>query len=295
MIIGNVVGGLGNQMFQYACLRALGLDTAMPLAIVADTFVNYVGHNGLEIDRVFKLPIRQATRQELIELIGPWRTHPRMRRWLAHPTLSWLAGPNFIAEPSFSYWQGLKPAAQFGGYLHGYWQSARYFARHADIIRSDLAFKTDLCGVNRTLADRIGESASISVHVRRGDYVNNPKTLAVHGVCSLDYYLAALLRMTERYPGAQVYAFSDDPEWVQEWLLPRFPEMTVVAHNKGADSYIDMQLMSMCTHHIIANSSFSWWAAWLNPRLDKTVMAPKQWFAKNTDTADLLPAAWERI
>jgi hypothetical protein len=132
---------------------------------------------------------------------------------------------------------------------------------------------------------------AISLHVRRGDYANNPKTKATHGLCSLDYYQASVRQMAQKVARPHFFIFSDDMEWVQGNLKIDFP-CVFVEHNRGAESYNDMRLMSLCKHHIIANSSFSWWGAWLNPNMEKIVIAPRKWFASQTAVPDLFPAGW---
>ena len=295
MIISNLVGGLGNQMFQYACARSLSLELDLPLKFSTDTFSAYNAHNGFELARVFGLKLGIASGEDLVGLIGWGRSFPLARRALAKRPLSWLAGHRFLCEPHFKYWSALREHAREGGYLHGYWQSERYFACHAAHIRADFKFRDDLRGANLRIAHSIGQRTAISVHVRRGDYVSNAKTLAVHGTCSLEYYQAAIDTLLQRCPGALLVAFSDDPQWVSQVLQPRYPDMVLVDHNKGAESFNDMRLMSMCRHHVIANSSFSWWGAWLNPIPDKMVIAPSRWFANGTDPGDLIPDGWERM
>lgn len=295
MIVGNLVGGLGNQMFQYACARSLALDLGLPLKFSTDGFGAYNAHNGFELGRVFGLKLDIAGGRELGDLIGWGRQAPAVRRVLGKRTFSWLAGRRFLGEPHLRYWAALRERARLGGYLQGYWQSERYFAGHAARIRSDFAFHDDVSGANQRIAHDIGQRTAISVHVRRGDYVSNAKTLAVHGTCSPEYYHAAIETLLQRCLGARLFAFSDDPQWVSQVLQPRYPDLVLVDHNKGLDSYNDMRLMSMCQHHIIANSSFSWWGAWLNPRPDKTVIAPARWFANGRDTEDLIPESWERM
>lgn len=295
MIVGNLVGGLGNQMFQYACARALSLDLNAPLKFSTDTFGGYASHNGFELARVFGLKLDIANGKDLGRLIGWGRSLPVVRRVLAKRSFSWLAGRRFLGEPHFRYWPALRERARQGGYLQGYWQSERYFASHAARIRSDFGFHDDVSGANQRIADAIGQRTAISVHVRRGDYVSNAKTLAVHGTCSPEYYHAAIEALLQRCPGARLFAFSDDPQWVSQVLQPRYPDLVLVDHNKGLDSYNDMRLMSMCQHHIIANSSFSWWGAWLNPSPDKMVIAPARWFANGLNTEDLVPEGWERM
>ena len=158
-------------------------------------------------------------------------------------------------------------------------------------IRADFTFRLPLENKNAELAKQINQVNAVSLHVRRGDYVNNPKTTATHGLCSLDYYQASIRYVAERVQQPHFFIFSDDIDWVQSNLKIDFP-CVYVQHNRGAESYNDMRLMSLCRHHIIANSSFSWWGAWLNPRSEKIVIAPRKWFANQTDVQDLFPAGW---
>ena len=295
MIVCNLVGGLGNQMFQYACARALSLDLRVPLKFTTDNFGAYNSHNGFELDRVFGLKLEIASGKDLARLMGWRRSLLILRRALTKRPFSWLASQRFIAEPHFRYWPALLERARHGGYLQGYWQSERYFFTHAARIRTEFTFKDDFQGANLQIADAILQGSAISIHIRRGDYVSNPKALAIHGICPPDYYHAAIETLRLRCPGARLFAFSDDPQWVSQVLLPRYPDLVLVDHNKGKESYNDMRLMSMCHHHIIANSSFSWWGAWLNPKPDKMVIAPGRWFANGRDTCDLIPEEWERI
>lgn len=295
MIVANLIGGLGNQMFQYACSRALALDLQLPLKFSTDDFSAYNSHNGLELERVFGLKLQIVNSTELGQLIGWARHFPVVRRFLGKRSFSWLAGSRFFGEPDFRFWPVLQERARHGGYLHGYWQSERYFSNHATRIRADFSFRGELQGDNLRIAHSIQQGPSISIHVRRGDYVSNAKALAVHGICEPEYYHAAIDRLLRRCPDARLFAFSDDPQWVSQVLQPKFPNMMLISHNNGENSYNDMRLMSMCQHHIIANSSFSWWGAWLNPRSDKMVIAPARWFADGRDTQDLIPNSWDRI
>lgn len=267
----------------------------MPLKFSTDTFGAYNTHNGYELARVFGLKLEIASGEDLAGLIGWGRSFPLARRVLAKRPFSWLAGQSFLAEPHFRYWPALCERARQGGYLQGYWQSERYFASHAAHIRTDFTFRDDLSGANLRIAHAISQRTAISVHVRRGDYVTNSKTLSVHGACSLEYYHAAIGTLLLRIPDAQLVAFSDDPQWVSEVLRPHYPRMILVDHNNGIESYNDMRLMSMCRHHVIANSSFSWWAAWLNASPDKIVISPKRWFADGRLNPDLIPDSWLKI
>jgi hypothetical protein len=293
MIVCNLIGGLGNQMFQYACARALSLDLNFPLKFCTDSFYLYNAHNGFELANVFGLNIEIASDADLVRLIGKGRSLPILRRILAKKNFSWYAGRRFLREPDFGHFSNLFEQARNGGYLHGYWQSELYFSKHTESIRSDFAFKDELQGANFELANSIAQSCSVSLHVRRGDYVSNSKTLSIHGTCTPEYYFKAIDSMLKRFPDARFFAFSDDLLWVSQVLTPRYPSLVLVKHNEGPMSYNDMRLMSLCRHHIIANSSFSWWGAWLNSRPDKVVIAPAKWFADGRDIKYLIPVSWE--
>ncbi len=198
-----------------------------------------------------------------------------------------------MVEPHFHYWPGICNVP-LPNYLMGYWQSERYFADVAQTIRTDFTFRQPMIGRNHELVEEIGAVNAVSLHVRRGDYANNLRTKATHGVCPLDYYEAAIRYIAERVEAPHYFVFSDDMEWVRANLRIQLP-CSYVDHNQGAESYNDMRLMSLCKHHIIANSSFSWWGAWLNPCDDKVVVAPKNWFANSNDTKDLLPFGWATL
>ncbi|MDL5051364.1 alpha-1,2-fucosyltransferase [Oscillatoria amoena NRMC-F 0135] len=149
-------------------------------------------------------------------------------------------------------------------YIEGCFQSEKYFKQYENTIRKELSFKTKATGKNAELLEKIKSVNAVSLHVRRGDYVSNSETLKVHGVCGLDYYERAVKHIESVIDNPHFFLFSDEPEWVQQNLTLNHP-YEIINHNKGENSFEDMRLMSACNHHIIANSSFSWWGAWLNP------------------------------
>jgi hypothetical protein len=289
MIITNIIGGLGNQMFQYAAGRSLSLAKGTEFRLDVSDFLGYGLHQGFELQRVFNCPVPTATTSDVQTILG-WQASPIMRRLLAKHALSMFRRRGFVVEPSFNYWQGIKDIPA-DSYLAGYWQSERYFRDVAQTIRADFTFKSLPSPRNVELAEQIQQGNTVSLHVRRGDYVKNPKTTATHGLCSLEYYQSAIQYVIDRVERPSFYIFSDDPAWVRENMKIEHP-FVYVDHNHGAESYNDMRLMSMCKHHIIANSSFSWWGAWLNPNPDKIVVAPRKWFANNNDVSDLFPSGW---
>jgi hypothetical protein len=179
-------------------------------------------------------------------------------------------------------------------YLEGYWHSERYFVEHSANIRKELTVTAELMGRNRELADKLSVVNSVSVHVRRGDYVHNPTTNAYHGVCAPEYYHRAAEVIASSVVDPLFVVFSDEPGWAVQHLKFRFPVCHVT--DNGETPHEDLRLMSLCKHHIIANSSFSWWGAWLSANPDKIVIAPERWFNNPTiNTVDLTPVGWHRI
>lgn len=289
MIMVRLIGGLGNQMFQYAAGRALSLRQRSLLHLDVSDFDGYVLHNGFELSKVFACNPEIATEEEVRRFLG-WRASPFTRKILLRPSLALLHGARLVVEPCTSYWPGIGELSH-DAYLVGYWQSEKYFSDASAYIRADFAFRQSFSTQNAELAGKIGHTMAVSLHVRRGDYVSDSKTQAVLGLCSLEYYRSAIMYIADHVVRPEFFIFSDDVSWVKDNLEINFP-CTYVSHNCGAESYNDMRLMSLCRHHIIANSSFSWWGAWLNQSSDKIVVAPRKWFAKNDNVEDIFPAGW---
>lgn len=292
MILANIVGGLGNQMFQYAFARALSLRSGTPLKLAIDMFDSYAGHQGFELVRAFDIQAAVASPQELSDVLG-WRRRPSIRRLLAKLKWPMLMSRSFVAERFFRFHE-VSFAGPRVAYFHGYWQSPRYYEDHEASIRADFKFAQPLVGLNWQLAAEMAATESISVHIRRGDYLKNPRSRMIYALCDREYYMRAIEQIASRRPGARVFAFSDDPAWVESTFRLAFPNLTIIAHNKGIDSHFDMHLMSLCKHHVIANSTFSWWGAWLGARASQLVVAPQNWFVSGKDSEDLLPATWAR-
>lgn len=292
MIISNIIGGLGNQMFQYATGRALSINVKQSLTLDISGFNSYPLHNGFELQRVFKLPSSIASESDIAKVIGRFPALA-IRIGLPSKYLKLIAGQNYIKEPSFAYWDGLlKLSGNY--YLDGYWQSEKYFKDFSEQIRRDFVFRSEITDANKSTALQIKDSCSVSCHIRRGDYITNIKAYHTHGVCSLDYYVNSINLIKARLVNPRFFIFSDDQDWVKSNIT--FPENSVfVDGNHGTDSFRDMQLMSLCKHHIVANSSFSWWGAWLNPNESKIIIAPKKWFSVDIDDSDLIPDSWIRL
>jgi hypothetical protein len=147
---------------------------------------------------------------------------------------------------------------------------------------------------HQDLKKQIENVESVSIHIRRGDYVSNPVVNQIHGTCPLDYYYKAIDTITRKIENPHFFIFTDDPVWVQENF--KIPYTATIVRRDDQKDYEDLILMSSCKNHIIANSSFSWWGAWLNPRKDKLVISPAKWYpGADYDTRDLLPGSWITI
>jgi hypothetical protein len=292
MIISHLIGGLGNQMFQYAASRALSLERNVPLYLDIQDFEGYALHNGYELNRVFNINSQLASVDELKEVLE-WRAYSFIRKKLYRPQLSKFRGKRMFVDTQFRSWREVNDVPN-DCYLMGNWQTERYFSKFQKIIRDDFLFRLLPTGRNAALAEQICSEVGVSLHVRRGDYVANPSSLAFHGLCSLDYYRRAIDYISPRVANPVFYVFSDDIPWVRENLFIDYP-CHYVDHNKGDESYNDMRLMSLCKHNIIANSSFSWWGAWLNSQADKIVVAPESWALSDFDTSDIVPDTWIKM
>lgn len=292
MIILRLMGGLGNQMFQYAYGRAVAHRIGVELALdISDSTLTI--HQGFELNRVFGIQAKIAMESDIRNVLG-WQHSEIIRKVIRKSGLAfifkcWIDEPHFHFSPEML----LVPD---NTYLRGYWQSEKYFEDTVDLIRRDLTFRTPVSGLNVIISNQIQDDSysAISLHVRRGDYVNNSAVSQVHGACPAAYYYAAMQYLAERVKNPFFYVFSDDKDWISDHFEASYPHM-FVTHNRGESSYEDMRLMSLCRHHIIANSSFSWWGAWLNSDPEKIVVAPRNWFADESCGHDLFPRNWTAL
>jgi hypothetical protein len=181
-------------------------------------------------------------------------------------------------------------------YLEGYWQSEKYFKDIEEIIRTEFRIKIPPDPLTKQIGDEIISHESVSIHVRRGDYVSNPKTNQIHGVCDIPYYQKAIDEMCNKIDSPHFYVFSDDPQWVKTNITTPNAPIDFVTHNDASKNYDDLRLMSLCKHHIIANSSFSWWGAWLGKKKGQIVIAPSRWYnTKKSNYSDKLPTYWNTV
>lgn len=290
MIITNIIGGLGNQMFQYSIGMVLAhkhntellLDTRMFQRQNLRTF---------ELNEVFNIHSRAATDREIRQAIG-WKANKIIARLLREPRFAFLRGNNFFIEPVISYVKEVH-SLPADCYISGHWQSDRYFKNHESLIREQFRFKKSPEGKNKDFVQKIVGCNAVSLHVRRGDFISNAHTNATHGTCLAVYYDKAIRYIEDRVNNPVYFVFSDDMDWVKGNIRIN-NEHYFIDFNSGLESYNDMRLMSLCKHHIIANSSFSWWGAWLNQNKEKTVVAPEKWFANGASSHDHVPSSWHR-
>lgn len=284
MKIVNIQGGLGNQMFQYALY--LSLKKRYPNEVVrvdASHMASYKVHNGLELERVFGIKLDQASKNELLKVTLPiknYKLRSIIRRIL----------PSRKTEVS-DKGTNLDEIFRDGNlYLDGYWQNFRIFHPQVEKeIREAFIFKLPLGMQNEQLLKDIQlDDKSVSIHVRRGDYLNNKWYV---GLCGLDYYQLAIKYIQNNIDNPRFFIFSDDLNWINEKIIPLLGshKHQVVNWNRGLNSALDVMMMSKCRTNIIANSSFSWWAAYLNINPNKIVCAPKIWINNPGSTYRQMP------
>jgi len=289
MIIARLEGGLGNQMFQYAAGRRLAHRLDVELKLDASWFAKQTKRRyGLAEFRTrasvcspSEEKAANRTRWGLIgyglrRLLSPQRG-PRLR--LFRERRSYHFDPRVLSLPD-------------NVCLRGFWQCAQYFSDIGEIIREEFRMRVPPAGENQKLLHEISSCSSIGVHVRRGDYVRESAVYERYHHCTMTYYHQAVEHIVSRDSAAQIFVFSDDPCWARENLVFKQPTK-VVDHNGTDGPHEDLRLMTHCLHSVIANSSFSWWGAWLKRRPGGTVVAPKRWLRNGACSGgDLIPEQW---
>lgn len=284
MIIINIKGGLGNQMFQYALYSVLRAyrDDVM-ISTIDFEFAQTGLYKGIPehgatfiLKDIFDVECNIASHDVVQKYV--YMDNNMITRVLRHYKIN---KKGYFAEQqmedrSLNALLGLKNA-----FLDGYWQRFSYYEHMQEEIRRIFKFKKTLEGRNAELAREIGCTNSVSLHVRRGDYLKN----SLYAIQTEDYYLDAIEYIKKRVVAPRFYCFSDDIEWCENRFGALGMEFTYIDWNKGKDAYIDMQLMSMCRHNIITNSSFSVWGAWLNNNSEKIVVRPRHYYT-NKDKDD---------
>lgn len=295
MIIVKLTGGLGNQLFQYAIGRAISEKTGSKLLLDIrsyewDKLRRYELSHFLINASIAKVEDIEFTKSSKIAFFD------RLFLKIFGKEIPYYRKA-YIKEPSFSFDLNFSNYRTSNVYLEGYWQSENYFSSIRFQLLNEICVREDKFSKNfHIYKNKINSTLSaISIHIRRGDYVENPESTAFHGLCDLDYYTNAMQLIEQTTTNPLYFVFSDDKEYVYEIFGAR--ENVCIIQNLSFD-FEEMFLMSMCKHNIVANSSFSWWGAWLNQHGGKIVIAPKRWFTNEEmqhKTKDLLPHTWIRL
>jgi hypothetical protein len=298
MILLRLRGGLGNQLFQYAAAKALADHHRTDLKLDLYYYKKHP-YRKFELDR-FNVDVVKATAGEIHSFTG---ANPLTR--FMNKRENYLRCPKVFAQPHYHFfndWFNLPDDL----YLSGYFQSEKFFSPIKDQLTNLYKPALPLDQKNESLAEQMHATESVSLHVRRGDYTA-AQFNTFFRMLPESYYKNAVDHIRGRLKNPKFFIFSDDVAWCRANLNVG-GEAVVVDHNRGADSYKDLVLMSHCKHNIIANSSFSWWGAWLNRNPSKTVIAPVQWFGQSYfagkvpvypsryyNTEDLIPSPWSRL
>jgi Glycosyl transferase family 11 len=273
MIIIQVEGGLGNQMFQYA-LGLSFVSRGITVKLDISKFEKQQSHNGFELDTVFAVAPLYCSGMErtLVKAYSKLRNKIQDTPYKEKADWQWNYHPDVNKLRS--------------GYLKGYWQCEKYFSPAASLVKQQFRFPALADEVNISMLKKIKDCNSVSIHIRRGDYLS-PGISASIGTA---YYNEAIQYISSKITSPVFFIFSDDIEWAKKNI--QAAEKEFISWNKGSNSYIDMLLMSHCKHNIIANSSFSWWGAWLNNNTEKMVIAPDPWMPAHSTEKDIIPEKW---
>jgi hypothetical protein len=292
MIVVELVGGLGNQMFQYAAARTLADRIGTDLGLDLRPF-SAPDSRPYRLDR-FNI---RATAIDARELFGTHGARSLKRRLttgvverlrvLAHHPRPRFASATRVVHQGPTYSDVLERATDHT-WISGYWQSEAYFPAAAETLRADFTLRS-LSPGSTAIARRLASMGyPVAVHVRRGDYAHVASTRAHHGLCDESYYRRAFAHVRRRVPGANFIFFSDEPGWVADHLGS---DATLVVSENHDRPEEDLYLMTRCRSHVIANSSFSWWGAWLAH--SEEVIAPQAWYqAPGLDGRDVVPSRW---
>jgi hypothetical protein len=279
VIIVKLMGGLGNQMFQYAMGRRISLEQGVPLKLD----LSFLQRRDMGSDFVYRCY--------------------DLDMFVMAPDLDPIAqsGTVTVSQPHFHYSPEVIAAAENllksgrNIVLEGHWQTQKYFGSYGDEIRGDFEFRNKVeVGCDSDTLQLLGlikSTDSVMVNIRRTDYLNTN----FHGVMGVEYVTEATKIIRTKIEDPSYFVFSDDIEWCKKHI--RLPRMHFVDHKHAGSKFeYYLQLMKWCKHFIIPNSTFAWWSAWLNRSSEKIVIAPKNWFSDlRIDTTDLVPSNWIRI
>jgi hypothetical protein len=292
MIVAKIVGGLGNQMFQYAFAKKLALQHKVELKLDISAFENSINPSKND-NRTFDLPIFNIK----IQIASTEEIHKfsksKFSKLLDYMCLNLPIKSNYfyLKEPYFHYFKNAVQAPS-NTYVDGYWHSEKYFLNIKETLLTDFKLRTEFSADINTLIKEIKSVNSVSLHVRRGDYISNEANKKIYAQCNNNYYSVAIDYILRKIPNAKFYIFSDDIQWAIDNIKINGAKHFVNS-NAEKKHFEDFFLMTNCKNNIIANSSFSWWAAWLNNNIEKIIIAPNKWYVDGVkNTKDLIPSQW---
>ncbi len=295
MIIARISNGLGNQLFQYSLGRHLAIKNNADLKLDISAFQYDFREYMLNF---FNIAGETSTQKDYHAIGLPdmekqsYFSRLRRKIFRNQEKNSPIYRRSIILEPQFQFCEDILKAKN-NCYLSGNWQSEKYFLDIADTIKKDLTLKNEPSQLFKQWTKKIDNCQSVSLHIRRGDYISSQKVNQFHGTCNLEYYQKAIDLIAEIIKNPKFFISSDDIAWARNNLKINYPVYFI--SDKNIPDYEELIIMSNCRHNIIANSSFSWWGAWLNGSPNKIVIAPQKWFNAPTDTTDLLPDSWIKI
>jgi hypothetical protein len=287
MIIVRLYGGLGNQLFQYSTARRLAHDFGVSLMLDLGSLGKKAENVTPRSYELWRYPIEAG-------ILSPFKTklaklyRNRMIKRLPIPR------PWKVYREKFFHFDPNLLEAGCPVYLDGYWQSHKYFESIRRTLETELKPSQPMSSDDSRVYYAMQNCNSVSIHVRRGDYISLKAAAATHGTCSLHYYKQAIELIASKIESPKFFVFSDDPEWIVKNIHTNYP-IEYVTHNGPDSAFQDLRLISHSQHQIISNSSFGWWGAWLNTNPSKVVVAPAIWFLDNRNTDDIIPANWDRI
>jgi hypothetical protein len=291
MVIVKITGGLGNQLFQFAFGVAIEENLGFPVKYDLQEY-SRSSYRKFDLDK-FVGDISIASKEEIALKYNVFQKI----KFLIFKTLGFpfgLKGLKYYLESNCRFDEKVF-SIDNDTYLSGYWQNEKYFNNHRLKILDRIKISDSHSAENMTYLKQIRLSNSVSIHVRRGDYISNSKANSIYATCDLEYYEKAIQQLSNQFEDLTFFVFSDDMEWVTTHFS-KFERMIFVNKNLGDAAFEDLKLMSNCKHNIIANSTFSWWAAWLNKHPDKVVVAPMNWLNNNADfNIEIVPNSWIKL
>jgi hypothetical protein len=293
MIVVQLTGGLGNQLFQYAAAKALSWHHDATFMLDTSSFLR-TELPELEVPRNFELNIFPAINEQIITVEELRKLFDTNKKKIFYNKLIPPYKQSIYNEPHFHFDKNFFKSKK-KVLLIGNWQSEKYFSSFKKQLRSILVINNELVKNVISEAENLQKTESIGIHIRRGDYLRKQIIFEWHGVMNKGYYLKGLEIISKKITPGRILFFTDDPEWVEKELLP-ITGGEIASNNISKTHVEDLYLMSQCRHNIIANSSFSWWGAWLNSNTEKIVVAPERWFGNGPkDTQDIIPTEWIKI